>query len=450
MEKFFKNCIKGFIDVLGLIYILVCFPWSRSRSGGSPRLVWGPVPIISNKYWSAALKQSGFESKTFMSGFYSAIHKKEDFDLYYTDVTGGSQNAIRETLRILFSPYMAFIYAVNHFDIFHHHFSGGFLGATGLWRMEAQLLKLAGCKTVLIAYGSDAYLYSEVMDASLRHGLLLSYPDAGKREGDIADRVRYWTRHADAVIAGMMIDGIGRWDCLPFNSNTIDCVQWKEKNNYSNNDGINGSIKVMHTPNHRGFKGTEFIVQAVEALQAEGLKVELMLVEKMSNDQVRIKMQGEADILAEQIIAPGYAMSALEGMASGLPVLSNLEQEMYTRVFRRYSYLNECPILSTSPETIKDNLRLLVTNPRLREELGRAGRQYVGKYHSQETAQYMFSSIYDKIWYGRKIDLLNLFHPLKSEFNRKKPFVDHPLIENHLAKESLLNESSLKDMWVQN
>ena len=38
-------------------------------------------------------------------------------------------------------------------------------------------------------------------------------------------------------------------------------------------------------------------------------------------------------------------------MASGLPVLANLDHEAYTTVFRRYAFLNECPILSSSPET---------------------------------------------------------------------------------------------------
>jgi hypothetical protein len=113
-------------------------------------------------------------------------------------------------------------------------------------------------------------------------------------------------------------------------------------------------------------------------------------------------------------------------------VMSNLEHEAYTRVFRRYAFLNECPILSTTPENLTQNLRVLVKNPKLREELGRAGRKYVEKYHSYEMAQYLFGSIYEKIIRGRDVDLMNLFHPLTSEFNRRKPLVQHPLIENRL------------------
>jgi hypothetical protein len=126
-------------------------------------------------------------------------------------------------------------------------------------------------------------------------------------------------------------------------------------------------------------------------------------------------------------------MSAIEGMASGLPVMANLEHEAYTRLFRRYSYLNECPILSTTPETLKENLRVLVTDPALREELGRAGRRYVKKYHSEETARYMFGAIYEKVWFGKEdVDLMNLFHPLKSEYNRSRPPVEHPLVDSKL------------------
>jgi hypothetical protein len=143
-------------------------------------------------------------------------------------------------------------------------------------------------------------------------------------------------------------------------------------------------------------------------------------------------MMAEADILAEQIIMTHYAINAMEGMATGIPVLSNMEHEFYTRVFRRYSFLNECPVLSTTPETLLDNLRLLVTNPALRRTLGDAGRAYVEKYHSFEMSRYLFGAIYDKILDGKDVDLINLFHPLSSPFNRRLPPVEHPLVESKL------------------
>ena len=197
MEKIFKKCLNAIVAALGLIYILWRIPWKRKRVSGKPRLVWGPAPIINNKYWSQALINAGYVSQTLMSTYYSFIHKREDYDLYYSDIAGSSKNELVEKIRILFAPYLVFAYAVNHFDIFHHPLSGGFLYSTYLWRIEAQLLKLAGCKTVLIPYGSDAYMYSQVMDLNLRHGLLLTYPDTPKREREISARVKYWTRNAE-------------------------------------------------------------------------------------------------------------------------------------------------------------------------------------------------------------------------------------------------------------
>jgi hypothetical protein len=215
----------------------------------------------------------------------------------------------------------------------------------------------------------------------------------------------------------------------------IDTQAWTAKSTYSGHDGRTGPVRVLHTPNHRGFKGTEFLIEAVEDLQREGLLVELVLLEGVPNDQVR-KTMLEVDILAEQFLASIYALSGIEGMASGLPVLVNLESEPHTRPFRRYSYLDECPALSTSPETITTNLRRLVTDPSLRETLGRAGRRYVEKYHSYATAQYMFGAIYRQLLDGEVVDLMRLFHPLLSPYVRATPRIDHPLVENRLPPDS--------------
>ena len=192
---------------------------------------------------------------------------------------------------------------------------------------------------------------------------------------------------------------------------------------------------MLHTPNHRGFKGTEYLVDAVERLRGEGLNLELTMLEGVPNSDVQAAMQ-QVDIHAEQFLATGYALSGIEGMASGLPVLANLEHDAYTRVFRRYGFLDECPILSTTPETLAGNLRLLVKNPELREELGRAGRAYAEKYHSYAMAQYMFGAVYDRILDGKDVDLINLFHPLKSEYSRRTPRVSHPLVESRLPPDS--------------
>jgi len=412
-----------------IVFLLVLvLPKRRSE------LVWGTVPMTNNKYWSNAVKRLGYRSVTLMDEYYH-IHKKEDFDLYLDDFV--PKWIWPAFLKTEIARLLAFIYVIRNASALHICFLGGPLWATWLRGMEGHFYRWAGIRTVVLPYGGDMYMYSRIMDPSVRHGLLLSYPGMAAREKDVAKRVDYWVRHADAIVMGFNIDGVGRWDVLVGNMICLDLKEWQNKITYSTRQGHNGVVKILHAPNHRGVKGSEFLFKAVEELKREGLQIELLLLEKVPNERIKSIMQ-EVDILADQFILPGYGLFAIEGMASGLPVVANLDDEVYMTLFRRYSFLNECPILSTTPESLVGNLRSLVMDPALREGLGRASRNYAEKYHSYETAGYLFGSIYDKLLKGKDIDLPNLFHPLISEFVRKSP-IKHPLVQSKLSSPRRLN-----------
>jgi glycosyltransferase involved in cell wall biosynthesis len=393
-------------------------------------LVWGPVPIANNRYWSAAMAKAGWKSTTLVSGYYASINRREDFDLYFEDLVPWPRQG---NLNRLLRPLFAHLYIARHAAVAHIPFSGGPLGHTALWRVEAFLFRLAGVKTVLVPYGADIYRYSRIPDASVRHALLLSYPAAGRSEGAIERRVRYWVKNADAVVMGFTLEGVGRWDVPSGNMVCVDTESWKGRTEYSEHDGASGPVRIVHSPNHRGAKGTEFLVRSVEELRREGLQVELVLLEGVPNEQVRQELR-RADIAADQFVLPGYGLAAVEAMASGLPVMANLEAESCGTLFRRYSYLDECPILSATPESLTEQLRALVKYPSLRRQLGTAGRTYAEKYHSYAASQYLFGAIHTRIVGGKDVDLMNLFHPLKSPYNSARPTVVHPLVANHLPQ----------------
>jgi hypothetical protein len=407
---------------LPLFFLAAVLP-SRRRD----LLLWGVEPGIDNKYWSAAMKDVGFESMTLMSDVYG-INARDDFDRYYVDFV---PLPLSKSIRWVLGSCLSFLFALRRAKVVNTSFWGFSLGLSGWWRLESYLFRLAKVKVVIIGFGGDIYLYSTLADPSLRYGLLASYPHLAREESKTAAKIRYWARHADCVLTGYMVDGMGRWDVTTHSVYIVDTSIWTSKPSYSMHNGRTGPVRILHAPNHRGFKGTEFIINAVQALRAEGLQVELVLVEKVPNQRIRELMQ-EVDILADQCIMTGYAINSMEGMASGLPVLANLEHEYYTRVFRRYGFLNECPILSTSPENIVSNIRTLVTDPELRRVLGKAGRAFTEKYHSFASHQYLFGSIYSKILDGKQVDLMNLFHPLKSAYNKGSPIIYHPLINSHL------------------
>src|SRR5205814_895007 len=129
---------------------------------------------------------------------------------------------------------------------------------------------------------------------------LASYPDAGRHESNVRRNVDRWTVHGDVIVMGFVLDGIGRWDVPVGNPLAVDLSLWKASERSSSADGENGVVRVLHAPNHRGAKGSEFIIAAVERLQARGYGIELVLAERVQNERIRDLLQ-EVDILADQL-----------------------------------------------------------------------------------------------------------------------------------------------------
>ncbi|MBT3667847.1 MAG: aminotransferase [Opitutae bacterium] len=394
------------------------------RKNKTPSLVWGEAPIINNVYWSNCMKEAGFNSETFTDSYCYLINQRNEYDRVIQD-------------EYLFIPlflkyYFAFIDSLFKYNIYFISFNGYFLWRTILRNFESFFLKLANKKIVIIPFGCDSYSYKNVRSVSLIHGLNSSLPLAAMNQSQISNRVDHWCAKADVVIPGFMgPDGFGRWDVLVPSPLIIDLKQWHVSQRNSQANGTSGVVKITHAPNFRGFKGSEFIIEAVKKLQEEGLKVELNLLEKLKNYEVKKILQQDTDILVEQIIFTGHALNGLEGLACGLPVLSNLEDDSYTRHLRRWSFLDECPIVSTCPENLLQNMRSLILNPELRVNLGEAGRVYVEKYHGFEAGQYLFKEVINYL-HGNRESLINMYHPILGEYPNRTPKVCHPLKNNKI------------------
>ena len=399
------------------------------RMSRSPTLMlFGSTPILHNRYWVEALREGGADARTLMIEYYGAINRREDFDHYTQDFV---PEWTEPRVAPLLAPYHAFLFTAMFGKVLHTSFDGGALQDSACAAIEPALLQEAAVKSVVLTYGGDGAMYSRIRDLSVRHAFQLSYPDAARREPMIEAKVARWTRDADCIVGNMhSFDGHGRWDILLGNCAQIDLGRIPSVDEYSIHDGRSGTVRVLHSPNHRGVKGTEFLMEAVAQLRREGLQVELVLMERMQNREVLACMR-TADILAEQFIMPFYGLNGIEGLATGLPVLANLTVDDSLQVLRRFSFLNECPVVGVNPETLCDTLRRLVVDPTLRETLGRAGRRYAEKYHSYAMTRVLFGAIHRRIVDGESVDLMNLFHPLKSDYVQTEPIV-HPLLNSRL------------------
>jgi glycosyltransferase involved in cell wall biosynthesis len=422
---------------LPLLLIIIAKKYSRNRQlKTKPSLYWGPTPLINNKYWSNALKQIGYNSLTYMTHQYPNFDYA-DYDKYLYEKIDSVSKRFPFLYNLFFRVYhyLAFMEVIKNWDILHLSFDGCFLSKIGLQNLEGKLIRAAGCKIIVMPYGGDSHRFSRFQNMLWKIGMSWSYPYSTKIQNQLEAVVNYWTEEADILLTGFEYqNGFSRNDVLIPSYLSIDINQWETKKRYNLANGKDKPVYIMHTPNHRGAKGTEFVIDSIEKLKSEGLQVELILLEGIKNTQVREIMRTKADILVEQLLFNGYALSGIEGMASGLPVVSNLNFPNLLDGYRIFSFLDECPIVSADPKNIYDVLKILITNPELRETLGKAGRNYVEKYHSYETSQYMFEKIYDKIWFGKEVDIMPMFHPLLSEYNKSKPKIEHPLINSQLPQ----------------
>jgi hypothetical protein len=242
-------------------------------------------------------------------------------------------------------------------------------------------------------------------DHAFRYGLIKSYPEAAKKDELTRKQIFYFSKHADFVVGNIPHnESCPKWDILTVACYGVDTDEWKPDPNFVHvHDGKNGVVKIVHCPNHRDVKGTRFVVAACDAIFYEGYQIELQIVERKKNEEVREIMKN-CDIVAAEFLY-GYASNEIEGMSLAKPVLSNLENDYFYSVAKRYTYFKECPIVSTSPENLKDNLLRLITSPTMRQSLGKKGREYVLRYHSLDGQGLMWSKIIRKVCNNSSEDL---------------------------------------------
>ena len=393
-------------------------------------LIWGGEALINYKYWSRALDAQGHRAYTLIEKMSGTLFDRADFDMAYDDLAPAWISG--SWLWQFFQHYVAAVYIFRHAAVYHCSFSGGPLRATRLRWCEARLYAIASVKTVVVPYGGDFWRYSAILDSGMRHAMLINYAMLGRIEREVNRRVEYWTYAADIVVGTIATDGLGRWDTLTTNPITVDVDNWPRREAWSDADGTGAPLKIVHAPNHRGVKGTEFFLAALDALRHKGLVFDLVLLEGVPNTEVLRQLQS-ADICLEQCATGmGYGLFAIESMACGATVVGCLEDPYRLNLHRQYSYLNECPVVSSDVDHIEFTLESLIRNPSMRRTLGAAGRAFVEKYHGDSAARYFFGLIHRKLLEQPELDIMSPFHPVQSAFSRGGPRIELPLKRNRL------------------
>ncbi|MBI4338639.1 MAG: hypothetical protein HY680_01655 [Chloroflexi bacterium] len=384
--------VPYFHGPLTLLFVLFVVPaiWVGLRlrkrpRAAAPKVVFGAMAIMNTIYHVQALRSVGVDAISVVWGqtAYDWITGGQGFDVNLNVHIPSQRKRSRRWYYRLFHVYVTFARLLWERDVFFYYFQASSLylarGGRLKW-LELPILKFLGKKTVVMPYGADIVTAKDIKDLVRKYANVRQYPRTATNEREILRQLRYFGRWADTVMAGGAIGPghLPRIDYLCASHFAINEEEWPPQ--YGPPRAVGEPFRVLHTPNHRHIKGTQFLISAIEQLKAEGLMIDLTLLEHIPNAEVK-RVMAECHVLAEQFIQGWHGLNGLEGMASGKPVLCYLRPEL-KRLYSLYSFGRECPIVNTPVEDIAANLRWLYFHPEECERIGRQSRLYVERYHS--------------------------------------------------------------------
>ena len=361
-----------------------CIPAAR-RNQSVVKSLWTGTPIITLGVKAKAERLLGVDA---MSLVYQTYHVTDRFDVDMSRWVRGPMK--------WFAPYVLLAWACVRFQRFHFFYDRGLLPQLQPGQFnpdELALLKSLGKQTFFYAYGAD--VRTERRTRSLGPlQLCASCPVPGKycvcddqRGQDNYQRIR---DHATECFSqGDMIE------YTPGSRNDLFYwpldLQADEGRRYAPSyppEKSDRPVRIVHAPNHRHFKGTQHLLDAVERLKQSGMAIELVLVEKLPND-LALEVYRSADLVFDQCVAGYHGYFALEAMAMGKPVLAFIR--------RPDDYLlaaDECPLVNTSPQTLFDDLQRLADDRAELASIGRQGREYIECYFSLEAFSRRLKGVY--------------------------------------------------------
>ena len=174
---------------------------------------------------------------------------------------------------------------------------------------------------------------------------------------------------------------------------------------------------IVHAPSRRTVKGTDILMKALDALRNQGVSFRLQLVENMSHAEAR-EIYHQADIVVDQLRIGWYGVLSVEAMALGKPVLAYIREDLR-------HHLPDPPLVMTSPETLEQDLKKIITDSAYRMKLSRKARQYAEAVHDSRMVAKQLVDIYeDCLQRPRPID----FHCLGEYINRHPYYLPYKKI----------------------
>ncbi len=143
---------------------------------------------------------------------------------------------------------------------------------------------------------------------------------------------------------------------------------------------------IVHIPSHSGIKGTRYVKETIELL-ARDYDFEFVAPERIPHAAAQALLSS-ADIVIDQLILGVYGVLSIESMALGKPVIDFLRADMISQ------YPTGMPVINASREDLYTVLAGLLSSPHRLNEIGKAGRAYVERYHDCVRVAALLEQVY--------------------------------------------------------
>lgn len=344
----------------------------------SLRSVWGVTPIVGLQEMASADRQCGVDAASVVFGTY---YTTSSFDLNLAT----HQDQILEKKPDLFEVFRkaTLAWALLRFDIFNLYSDRGFMepaGGYGSDRFgiplkEMDLYAAADKRFYPYVYGADVRTRRATL-AQGQYNFCMHCPDVGVHcvcddEAGRSIRTEIAKRATVPIGAHLSMDYIpGAYNMY---SLIVDTEVIKPRRTPVRDSR---PLRIGHFPNHRFFKGTDYLEKAVQRLQQKGVEVELVLISGLSNSEV-LKEMAKLDVLVDQLIGGSFGLTAVEGMAQSIPVVCYLRDDL--DILAR----QDAPIIEADPGSIEHVLQVLaVMDTKMLQDIGQRSREYVLRHYS--------------------------------------------------------------------
>lgn len=281
----------------------------------------------------------------------------------------------------LIVPFFVFFWACLKYRRFHFFCDRGILPQTGRHcfnPFELKILKLLKKEVFLWTYGADIRTRRKTESLG-KYNCCMDCPSPGTfcicDDSKWEKNYSYLKKYSTAIFSmGDMTEYCPGSDKELFFW-PLDLANPAYSPAYPEDDPKK-SLRIVHAPNHRHFKGTRFLIDAVESLKKDGCDIDLIMVEKIPNEQA-LNIYRTADIIFDQCIVGFHGYFANEAMAMGKPVMCFIRKpEEYLL------HAAENPIINISADNIAETINKFYSNRVELNKIGKAGRLYIENHYT--------------------------------------------------------------------